>query len=210
MNQENITPRIQPPKGWRLATNAELSSLPHSCPLYLNLDLPGAHWREGPANIKGGGVASPGSCLYAVREAAEVESSATPTLATSPIPDSGSRTNFDTGAVRDAASGKGLYSRIPPIALRKLAKRFEDGAIKYPDGDKGPNWMQGIPLSRFYDAIQRHSTQAAEFDTSEDHLGAVLWNAAAWAWTEGEITAGRLPQSLNDLPFHAVNRHTGL
>jgi hypothetical protein len=119
-----------------------------------------------------------------------------------PIPDSGARTSFDTGAVRDAAEGKGLPSRIPPIALRKLAKRFEDGAIKYPDGASGPNWMSGIPLSRFYDAIVRHAIQAAEGNHDEDHLGAVLWNAAAWAWTANEINEGRLPLKLNDLPFH--------
>jgi hypothetical protein len=126
------------------------------------------------------------------------------------IPDSGSRTNFDTGAVRDASIGKGLPSRIPPVALRKLAKRFEDGAVKYPDGKSGPNWMIGIPMSRFYDAIVRHSMQAAEGNTDEDHIGAVLWNAAAWAWTESEIEAGRLPIELNDLPFHpngTVARH---
>jgi len=118
------------------------------------------------------------------------------------IPDSGARTSFDTGAVRDASIGKGLPSRIPPIALRKLAKRFEDGAIKYPDSERGPNWMSGIPLSRFYDAIVRHSLQAAEGNRDEDHLGAVLWNAAAWAWTENEINEGHLPIELNDLPFH--------
>jgi hypothetical protein len=191
--KNHTTPHKQVPNGWRLATLAEMQDLPHANILTLNRR--GAQW-------EGAGYAS-GACLspecieqfwYAVREDAIVPKST--------IPDSGARTNFDTGAVRDAAEGKGLYSRIPPIALRKLAKRFEDGAIKYPDGDKGPNWMQGIPLSRFYDAIHRHSTQAAEFDTSEDHLGAVLWNAAAWAWTESEINEGRLPESLNNLPFH--------
>ncbi|CAB4163597.1 hypothetical protein UFOVP806_30 [uncultured Caudovirales phage] len=119
-----------------------------------------------------------------------------------PIPDSGARTSFETGAVRDASVGKGLPSRIPPIALDALAKRFEDGAIKYPDSDHGPNWMKGIPLSRFYDAICRHVSKAAQGHLDEDHLGAVMWNAAAWLWTENEIQAGRLPIELNDLPFH--------
>lgn len=114
------------------------------------------------------------------------------------IPDSGTRTNFDTGAVRDAAPGKGFPSMIPPIAIRKLAARFEEGARKY-----GPrNWMKGIPLSRYQDAITRHTLQAAEGDTSEDHLGAVLWNAAAWAWTYDAIKAGALPRELMDLPYH--------
>lgn len=120
----------------------------------------------------------------------------------SSIPDSGTRTNFSTGAVRDAAPGKGLPSRVPPCALDSLEKRFEDGAAKYNDDEHGPNWMKGIPLSRFFDAIQRHSRKAAQGHTDEDHFGAVLWNAAAWLWTYTEIEAGRLPAELNDLPFH--------
>jgi len=114
------------------------------------------------------------------------------------IPDSGTRTNFNTGAVRDAAPGKGLPSMIPFIAIRKMAARFEEGARKY-----GPrNWMKGIPLSRYFDALWRHSMQAAEGDESEDHLGAVLWNAAAWAWTYEQIKLGKLPRELMDLPYH--------
>lgn len=117
------------------------------------------------------------------------------------LPDSGTRTGFDTGAVRDGAEGKGLPSSIPYIAIRKLSQRYEDGRSKYPDTDGKPNWQRGIPLSRYQDAIIRHSYQWAEGDTSEDHLGAVLWNAAGAAWTEEEINAGRLPSELDDLPF---------
>ena len=117
------------------------------------------------------------------------------------LPDSGSRSSFNTGAVRDAMAGKGLPSRIPPIAIRKIAKRFEDGAIKYPDGEHGPNWMQGIPLSRYYDAMLRHLMQWGEDDQSEDHLGAIGWNMAAASWTEQQIKDGQLPKELDDLPF---------
>lgn len=113
------------------------------------------------------------------------------------LPDSGMRTQFATGAVRDAAAGKGLPFCIPPVAIRKLAKRFEDGASKY----QLHNWMQGIPLSAFHNSTQRHLMQWAEGDQSEDHLGAILWNAACAAWTEQEIAAGRLPAELDDLPF---------
>ena len=113
------------------------------------------------------------------------------------LPDSGDRTNFDTGAVRDAMSGKGLPSLIPPEAIRRCARRFEDGAAKY----GLHNWMKGIPLSRYQDAITRHTLAAAEGQTDEDHLGAVLWNAAAWVWTQDEIEAGRLPASLDDRPY---------
>lgn len=118
------------------------------------------------------------------------------------LPSSGAMTNFATGAVRDAMEGKGFPSQIPPIAIRKMAKRFEDGAKKYGPG----NWMKGIPLSRYQDAITRHTLQAAEGDTTEDHLGAVLWNAAAWAWTEEQILNGSLPATLDDLPFRTKNR----
>lgn len=117
------------------------------------------------------------------------------------IPDSGSRTSFKTGAVRDAATGKGLPSMIPPDFVRSVAKRFEDGAIKYSEDGGAPNWMKGIPMSRFVDAMYRHLLQFAEGDTSEDHIGAIGWNAAAAQWTEAAIARGELPAELMDLPF---------
>ena len=79
------------------------------------------------------------------------------------LPDSGSRSEFTTGAVRDAMSGKGLPSLIPPEAIRRLA--------------------------------------AAEGEREEDHLGAVLWNAAAWIWTEDQIRDGLLPGELDDRTY---------
>lgn len=114
-----------------------------------------------------------------------------------PLPDSGDRTEFNTGAVRDAMSGKGLPSLIPPEALRRLARRFEDGSLKYGKN----NWQKGIPLSRYHDAILRHTLAAAEGKTDEDHLGAVLWNAAAWVWTEDAISSGKLPEDLDDRTY---------
>lgn len=113
------------------------------------------------------------------------------------LPDSGERSQFQTGAVRDAMAGKGFFSMIPPAALRAIAKRFEDGAKKY----EPHNWMKGIPLGRYFDAMIRHAISAAEGDESEDHFGAMLWNAACWLWTEEAIKAGRLPKELDNLPF---------
>jgi hypothetical protein len=113
------------------------------------------------------------------------------------LPDTGDRTSFETGAVRDASLGKGCPHMIPPEAIRKIARRFEDGARKY----ERNNWMKGIPLSRYYDAIIRHTMLWAEGDIAEDHLGAVGWNMAAATWTEQAIADGRLPDTLNDLPF---------
>lgn len=113
------------------------------------------------------------------------------------LPDSGERRTFITGAVRDAAPGKGLPSEIPPIAIRKIAARFESGAIQYGRG----NCRKGIPLSSYYESIMRHLLAWAEGQTDEDHLGAMGWNYAMAAWTEQEIQAGRLPAELDDLPF---------
>lgn len=121
------------------------------------------------------------------------------------LPDTGSRSQFETGAVRDACAGKGLPSRIPPEAIRRLAKRYEDGEAKYPDADGFPNWMRGLPLSRYFDSAMRHLLAASEGDESEDHLGAVLFNVAGWIWTESAIADGNLPASLHDLPFHRSN-----
>ena len=89
------------------------------------------------------------------------------------LPDSGERSEFNTGAVRDAMVGKGMPSLIPIDALRSVAKRFEDGAHKY----GRDNWKKGIPASRYVDSLYRHLWQLMEEDELEDHGGAVIWNA---------------------------------
>src|SRR5687768_4597319 len=115
---------------------------------------------------------------------------------TLPLPDSGYRSEFATGAVRDASVGKGLPCQIPPIAIRKLAWLYEKGGEKYGMG----NWRKGIPISRFYDSMCRHLLAVAEGKEDEDHIAAVLWNAAGYAWTEDQIKLGTLPRELNDMP----------
>lgn len=113
------------------------------------------------------------------------------------LPDTGARTQFATGAVRDAMAGKGFPSDIPPCAINRLAQLYEKGAEKYARG----NWRGGIPLSRYYDAIFRHTMKAGQGLDDEDHLAAVLWNAAGWMWTLDQIKAGKLPADLNDLQY---------
>ena len=111
------------------------------------------------------------------------------------LPDSGERSEFDTGAVRDAMSGKGMPSLIPIDALRAVAKRFEDGATKY----GRDNWKQGIPASRYVDSLYRHLWQLMEDDTTEDHGGAIIWNAMFLVQTLDCVKQGKLPKELNDL-----------
>ena len=99
--------------------------------------------------------------------------------------------------MRDASAGTGHFHSIPPVALRKLAERFEAGAKKY----SANNWMKGIPLSHYIDSLTRHQLAFAEGDVAEDHAGAIIWNACAMVWTDEEIKAGRLPAALDDLPY---------
>jgi len=111
------------------------------------------------------------------------------------LPDSGSRTAFSTGAVRDAMQGKGVPSMIPTCAITAVAKRFEDGASKY-----GPdNWRKGIPTSRYCDAAYRHLMACRDGKVDEDHFGAVLWNMSCWLWTLHAIEEGKLPSELDDI-----------
>jgi hypothetical protein len=111
------------------------------------------------------------------------------------IPDSGNRSNFSTGAVRDAMRGKGIPSLMPVSALRATSRRFEDGAEKYGRS----NWQKGIPVSRYIDSINRHLWQFMEEDRAEDHLSAVIWNAMCLYETKNMIDKGELPKDLYDL-----------
>ena len=110
--------------------------------------------------------------------------------------DSGNRHQYQTGAMRDNRQGKGRFDLISPHMMRRLALRLEAGVIKYSER----NWEKGMPLSRFLDALLRHTFQILERDDEEDHAAAVVFNIMAFIHTEEEIQAGRLPDWLNDLP----------
>lgn len=96
------------------------------------------------------------------------------------IKDSGDRTEFSTGAVRDMGKGKGRCDLLPPRALLRLARHFEAGAEKY--GDR--NWEQGIPISSFIDSGIRHILKYMAGETDEDHLVAAAWNLICAQETE--------------------------
>lgn len=96
------------------------------------------------------------------------------------ILDSGNRTQFQTGAVRDMHKGKGRCDLLPPNALLRLARHFETGSLKY--GDR--NWELGIPCHSFADSGMRHLLKYMNGDTDEDHLIAAIWNLMCLAETE--------------------------
>lgn len=110
------------------------------------------------------------------------------------VKDSGNRTEFSTGSVRDAQEGKGRYDLLPWIALRRLAIHYENGARKY----GGNNWRKGIPFSSYINSAFRHFTKWIMGWEDEDHLAALLWNIAALLETEEMIKRGKLPQELDD------------
>lgn len=92
------------------------------------------------------------------------------------IKDSGDRTEFSTGAVRDMHIGKGRLDLLPCSAILELAKHCENGAIKY--GER--NVDKGIDQHSFIDSALRHLFKYLRGDKDENHLVAALWNVA-WA-----------------------------
>jgi hypothetical protein len=111
------------------------------------------------------------------------------------VKDSGKREEFNTGSKRDTREGKGRYDLITPIALFRLARHYENGAVKY--GDR--NWEKGQPISRYLDSAIRHIYKHLEGYRDEDHLSAGAWNLMGAIHTEEMIERGLLPKELNDL-----------
>ncbi len=111
------------------------------------------------------------------------------------LKDSGARTEFSTGSVRDLQVGKGRFDLIPMSPLWRLAKLYEKGAVKY-----GPsNWRKGQPFSAVINSTIRHLFKYLAGWRDEDHLAAVVFGAFALMQFEDDILAGRLPVELNDL-----------
>ena len=93
---------------------------------------------------------------------------------TSPIKDSGKRTEFITGAVRDMHQGKGRYDLLPWEAIHELARHCEEGALKY--GER--NCEKGIPIHSLIDSAFRHLSCYMRGMKDEPHLRAAMWNIA--------------------------------
>jgi hypothetical protein len=106
------------------------------------------------------------------------------------ILDSGERTTFESGAVRDMHTGKGRMDLLPVTAIIELSKHCEEGALKY--GER--NVDKGIPQHSFVDSGLRHLFKYLRGDHDENHLRAAAWNVM-WA-LEQEVNR----PELNDLP----------
>ena len=88
------------------------------------------------------------------------------------IKDSGERTEFGTGAVRDMHSGKGRMDLLPWEALIEVSKHCEEGALKY--GER--NCEKGIPIHSLIDSAFRHLAKYRMGMKYEPHLRAAAWN----------------------------------
>ena len=92
------------------------------------------------------------------------------------IKDSGERTTFETGAVRDMHKGKGRMDLLPWAAIMEVSKHCEAGAIKYGEH----NVDKGIPTHSLLDSAIRHAAKYLDGWTDEPHLVAAAWNLL-WA-----------------------------
>ena len=110
------------------------------------------------------------------------------------ILDSGNRTEFQSGAVRDCKKGVGRMDLLPCTAIIELSKHCENGALKY--GER--NVDKGIPQHSFIDSGLRHLFKYLRGDRDENHLVAALWNIA-WA-VEQDVTKPHLQDIPSRMP----------
>ena len=90
------------------------------------------------------------------------------------IQDSGNRTEYESGAVRDRKVGVGRCDLMP----------LEEGALKYGEN----NWQKGIPESSYIDSAVRHYLKWLRGDDDEQHDRAFVWNIMCLIWTHEHIT----------------------
>ena len=107
------------------------------------------------------------------------------------IKDSGQRSEFPTGAVRDMSEGKGRMDLLCWNAIMEVSKHCEEGAKKYGEH----NVDKGIPLHSLIDSALRHLAKFTAGHKDEDHLRAAAWNIL-WALEFRET----MPE-LNDLYY---------
>ena len=107
------------------------------------------------------------------------------------IKDSGERTTFETGAVRDMHEGKGDMVSIPWESILRMSKHYENGAKKY----QRWNFRKGIPISSFIDSACRHLAKYQCGMDDEDHLSAAVFNVL------GAMLMENTMPEMNDLPL---------
>ena len=108
-----------------------------------------------------------------------------------PIKDSGERTKFSNGFVRDMHTGKGRMDLLPWNAIIEVSQHCEEGALKYGEC----NIDKGAPLHSLLDSATRHLAKYMIGFKDEDHLRAAAWNVL-WA-----LQQRTTHPELNDMPW---------
>lgn len=125
------------------------------------------------------------------------------------LKDSGTRQQFVTGAVRDAASNKPLLELLPSWALLAWGWIMEAGARKY----SSRNWEKGMPMSRYLSSAMRHIELYRMGFRDEPHLWQALWNVGGAIHTQVLVYLGLYPMEFYDMPNHvkgvSVSNPTG-
>ena len=117
------------------------------------------------------------------------------------VKDSGNRKEFVGGAQRDIQISNGRFDLLPVHTIFKIAKHFQNGALKYSDR----NWERGLPLNSFLDSALRHTFKFLGGAQDEPHLEAAIWNLMCLLETKERINQGLLPKELDNLPSSVYN-----
>jgi hypothetical protein len=110
------------------------------------------------------------------------------------ILDSGTRREFETGAVRDMSEGKGRFDILPYYGIEAVARLMEQGAKKY--GER--NCFKGIPNHSFLDSGMRHASKFLRGMADEPHLVMAAWNLLMAVDQQERVKRGLLPPELDD------------
>jgi hypothetical protein len=110
------------------------------------------------------------------------------------IKDSGTRREFETGAVRDMSEGKGRFDILPYYGIEAVARLMEQGAKKY--GER--NCFKGIPNHSFLDSGMRHASKFLRGMADEPHLVMAAWNLLMAVDQQERVKRGLLPPELDD------------
>ncbi len=107
--------------------------------------------------------------------------------------DSGSRSEYDSGMVRDLVDDKPRFDLlIPPgqpyeeLMLTRLAGLASRGAKKY--GEE--NWTlanSDAELRHFRSSANRHFMQWMAGETDEDHAASSIWNVMAYEYLKWKL-----------------------
>jgi len=107
--------------------------------------------------------------------------------------DSGKRSEYQSGMVRDLNEGKARFDLLHPEGVpynEQILTRFADlmsrGAVKY--GER--NWEKAlgeVEMKRFKESALRHCEQWFSGETDEDHAVAVFFNIMGYETTKYKL-----------------------